>query len=244
MLLKKYCYYDSYILNKFDVLQNLDKIMKKLLSLLLVALPALGFCQDMTGNWKEVSRTPNGGRAADFKDTIKIEFLMGNEYVWQKKGGFIYKGTYKIENNKLDMGARVFSLISRDNNSIKMKDEAATYELVRYTPTSEQTVLPPEMKGHWSVFKGTQDKTTPAIDYKRKIKMIDITGDIAGDGKLGMVFSTKDADTAPSWYIESYSNQTLYVNGKDKRYLKVLKCENNELVIEEGGMTYFFRQFK
>ena len=229
--------------------------MKKLLSVLLVSLPAVGFCQDMTGNWKEVSRTSASGGSVPFKDTIKIEFLMGNEYVWQKKGGFIYKGTYKVEKNNLDMGARFFSIVDKSSNSIKIKDESATYELVRYTPTSEQTVLPPEppakpvrsidqMKGHWSVFKGTQDKTTPSINYARKIKMIDITGDIAGDGKLGMVFSTKDADTAPSWYIENYSHQTLYVNGKDKRYLKVLKCENNELVIEEDGMTYFFRQFK
>lgn len=234
--------------------------MKKLLLLTLALAPLTAFCEDknsLVGNWKEVSRTPTNGRATAFNDTIKIEFLMGNEYTWQKKGGFIYKGTYKIENGNLDMGARLFTIVDQGRNSMRIKDDMATYELVRYTPTSEQTVLPPEpaarpvrnidqMKGHWSVFKGTQDKTVAAIDYRRKIKMIDITGDIAGDGKLGMVFSTKDADTAPSWYIESYnaSTQTLNVNGKDRRTLKVLKCENNELVIEENGMTYFFRQFR
>jgi hypothetical protein len=235
--------------------------MKKFFSLTLALAPFVALCEDknsLVGNWKEISRTPAGSKSStSFKDTIKIEFLIGNEYVWQKSGGFIYKGTYKVSNNNLDMGSRFFTIVSKNNSSIKLKDETATYELVRYTPTSEQTVLPPDpvaapvrsieqMKGHWSVFKGTQDKTVPAIDYKRKIKMIDITGDIAGDGKLGIVFSTKDSDTAPSWYIESYnaSNQTLNVNGKDRRTLKVLKCESNELVIEEDGMTYFFRQFK
>lgn len=233
--------------------------MKKLFTLLLAFAPLAAFCEDkdkLTGNWKEVSRITSSG-AVPYKDTIKIEFLRGNEYVWQKSGGFIYKGTYKIENNNLDMGARFFSIVKMSDNSLKIKDETATYELVRYTPAPGQTVLPPEpaakpvrsldqMKGHWSVFKGTQDKTVPAIDYKRKIKMLDITGDIAGDGKLGMVFSTRDADTAPSWYIDSYNaaTQTLNVKGKDKRTLKVLKCEDNELVIEEDGMTYFFRQFK
>ena len=232
--------------------------MKRLLSLLLAITPVAAFCGDkntLIGNWKEISRTPTNGKSVTFTDTIKLEFLMGNEYIWQKKGGFIYKGTYKVTDTELDMGARFFTIVSKGNNNIKIKDENATYELVTYTPTSEQTVLPPEkaaapvrsldqMKGHWSVFKATNNKTVPAIDYTRKIKMIDITGNELGDGKLGMVFSTKDADTAPSWFIESYSNQTLYVNGKDNRILKVLKCEDNELVIEEGGMTYFFRKFK
>jgi hypothetical protein len=235
--------------------------MKKLLSLLLCFTPAIAFCQDkntLIGNWKEISRTKTGSRTTTpFTDTIKIQFIMGNEYVWQKSGGFIYKGTYKINKSELDMGSRLFTIVSSNDNNIKIKDETATYELVRYTPTDGTTALPPEkaagpvrnidqMKGHWSVFKGTQDKTVPAIDYSRKIKMLDITGDEAGDGKLGMVFSTKDADTAPSWYIESYSpsDQVLRVNGKDRRTLKVLKCEKNELVIEEAGMTYFFRQFR
>ena len=234
--------------------------MKKLLLLLLAALPAISYADDkinLVGNWKEVKRTPIGGKPVAFTDTIKIEFLIGNEYVWQKSGGFIYKGTYKVNSRELDMGSRFFSIVERTTKKLTIKDETATYELVTYTPNSEQTVLPPEkaaapvrsidqMIGHWSVFKGTNDKTVGAIDYSRKIKMIDITGNVAGDGKLGMVFSTKDADTAPSWYIESYDpqRQVLSVNGKDRRTLKVLKAENNELVIEEGGMTYFFRQFK
>lgn len=232
--------------------------MKKLL-LILAITPVVAFSQDknkLIGNWKEVMRMPAGSKTAtSFNDTIKLEFLIGNEYVWQKKGGFIYKGAYKLNKSELDMGARSYTIVKQDDNSMTIKNETSTHELVRYTPTSEQTVLPPEpaakpvksldqMKGNWSVFKGKQDKTVSEIDYKRKIKKLEITGDIAGDGKLGMVFGSKDAETAPSWYIESYSNQTLHVNGKDKRTLHVLKCENNELVIEEDGFTYFLRQFR
>lgn len=232
-------------------------LMKKLLSLALVALPVIAFSQDkntLNGDWKEIGRT-NNGKSVSFKDTIKIQFMTGGEYVWQKSGGFIYKGTYKIKGNALDMGARYFTIISRNDNSLKIKDDAGTYELVPYTPNDgpgtlarEKAAAPvtslEQMKGHWSVFKGTLDKTVPEIDYRRKIKMIDITGDIAGDGKLGMVWSTADADTNPSWYVKSFSNQTLYVGGKDERVLKVIKCEDNEFVVEENGMTYFFRKFK
>jgi hypothetical protein len=231
------------------------RIMKKLLSLALIALPFVAFSQDkLNGDWKEVNRMTNG-KSIGFKDTIKIQFMLGGEYVWQKGGGFIYKGTYKIKGNDLDMGARYFTIINRSNNSLKIKDEAGTYELVPYTPNDGPGTLQKEraagpvtsinqMKGHWSVFKGTLDKTVPEIDYRRKIKMIEITGDIAGDGKLGMVWSTNDGDTNPSWYVKSFSNQTLYVGGKDERVLKVLKCEDNEFVVEENGMTYFMRRFK
>lgn len=229
--------------------------MKKLLSLALVALPAVAFSQGtLNGDWKEVNRM-NNGKSVGYKDTIKIQFMTGGEYVWQKSGGFIYKGTYKIEGTKLDMGARQFTIVSRNNSSLKIKDDAGTYELVPYTPNDGPGTLAKEkpaspvtsinqMKGHWSVFKGTLDKTVPQIDYKRKIKMIDITGDVAGDGKLGMVWSTSDGDMNPSWYIKSYSNQKLYVSGKDERVLNVIKCEDNEFIVEEDGMTYFFRKFK
>lgn len=231
--------------------------MKKLLSLLLAITPIVAYCDDkntLNGNWKEVSRI-TGGKAVSFKDTIKVQFLMGGEYVWQKSGGFIYKGTYKIKGSELDMGSRFFSIVSRTDNSLKLKDETGTYELVPFNPADGQAVLPAEkpaapvtslnqMKGHWSVFKGTLDKKVPAIDYKRKIKILEITGDVAGDGKLGMAFGSYDPETVPSWYVESFSNQKLYLGGKDKRVFNVLKCEDNQLVIEEDGMTYFMRKFK
>jgi hypothetical protein len=66
----------------------------------------------------------------------------------------------------------------------------------------------------------------------------------AQDGKWGAFFATKDADNAPSWVVESYANQTVYLNGKDQRQFKVIKCESGELIMEENGVTYYFKQFK
>ncbi len=232
--------------------------MRNFIILATVLMPTLSFAGDknkLSGNWREVSRKTIKNEVVSYKDTIKMEFLPGgNEYIWQKAGGFIYRGTYKLEANALDIGMRYFTIVSRSNNKMVLKDDGGIYEMETYTPqvnspqAKRQEVFAPvnsvqQMAGHWSVFKGTGAQKVDAIDYSRQIKMVDIYPS-QQDGKWGAFFSRKDADNAPSWYVQSYSNQTLYLNGKDSRQFKVLKCENNEMILEEDGVTYYFRQFK
>ena len=239
--------------------------MRKLLFLSLLLTPAVAFCADKhmpTGKWKEVKRiaadsTGKGpGTIVTYKDTIHIQFLIGGEYVWQKQGGFIYKGTYKLTDKDLDLGMRDFTIVQRSPVKLVVKDETGTYEFVPDNSVAQGSpgTLTPEdkpkpvasidqMVGHWSVYKSNSAKQLAQVDYTRKVKMIDITGG-SSDGKLGYVYATRDADNAPSWYIDSYSNQTLHCGGKDSRTFQVMKCQDNELILDEDGMTYFFRQFK
>ncbi len=210
----------------------------------------------LSGNWKEVKRWNEKDKSVAYKDTIHMEFLPGNEYVWHKSGSFIYKGTYKIENNALDIGRRYFSIVEMKKNRIILKDEWGKYQLEPYTPTNQQgpgraaevyapvTSIQP-MIGHWSKFKSTSDRTLQQVDYTRLLKVVKIFNTPKGN-KLGDVFAARDGDSAPSWYVERYDpkTQTLYCNGKSPRQFKVLKCQDNELIMEENGITYFFRQFK
>jgi hypothetical protein len=66
------------------------------------------------------------------------------------------------------------------------------------------------------------------------------------DGNYGYIFATRDADNNPSWHIDSYDARTqiLHCSGRDARELHVLRCQDNELRIEENGVTYFFKKFK
>jgi hypothetical protein len=230
--------------------------MNKLVFLLLMFLPFAAFSKNgekLSGKWKEVSRSNSKGKIA-YTDTIHIEFLIGGEYVWQKQGGFIYKGTYKITDKDLDMGSRFFTIVSRTPDKLVLKDDAGEYTFVPDHSVVANATLPNEpapkpvtsidqMVGHWSRYKSTSASTLNQVDYTRLVKMIDITGG-SSDGKLGYIYAAKDADNAPSWYIESFSNQTLICNGKDQRSFKVIKCQDNDMVLEENGITYFFRQFK
>ncbi len=232
--------------------------MRKLLLLAVLLIPVIAFSAEKrmpAGKWKEVKRMGTDNTVLSYKDTIRIEFKIGNEYIWQKQGGFIYKGTYKLGDKDLDLGMRDFTIVEKKPEKLVVKDETGTYEFVPDRSVAAQPgVIPAEAKpapvgsinqmvGHWSVYKATSANTQNQIDYTRKIKMIDITGG-SSDGKLGYVYSTHDADNTPSWTIDSYDNQILHCGGKDARTLKVLKCQDNDLVIEEDNMTYFFRQFK
>ena len=183
-----------------------------------------------------------------------MEFLTGNEYIWQKAGGFIYRGTYKLEANGLDIGMRYFTVVQRNNNRMVLKDDGGIYELEHYTPApntpqaKRQEVYAPvtsvaQMAGHWSVYKRTSANKTESIDYTRQLKMVDFYT-AAQDGKWGAFFATKDADNAPSWHVTNYANQVVLLTGKDNRQFRVIKCENNELIMEENGVTYYFKQFR
>lgn len=207
----------------------------------------------LTGKWKEITRH-KGDTALNFKDTIHIEFLANGSYIWQKDGGYAYKGSFTITDKALDMGARYFTIISRTPDKLVIQDDAGKYELVVDNKVAVQNVLPTEaapqpvtsidkMIGNWAKYKVTNATPQSTIDYTRVLKRIIITGG-SSDGKLGYVYAAKDIEGTPSWYIESFSNQTLYCNGKDKRTFKVIKCQDNDMVIEEDGVTYFFRQFK
>lgn len=231
--------------------------MRKILFLLILLSPVVAYCGDknnLSGTWREVKRIKADRTELSFKDTIKLEFLVGNEYIWHKQGGFIYRGTYKVEDKTLDIGMRVFTILERKGNKMILQDEAAIYEFAPYKEPAmpgaiqrQETFAPvnniAQMAGHWSAFKRTSDHVQQDIDYTRQLKMIDIYA-TPQDGKLGLFYAQRDADQAPSWYVESYANQTIYCGGKDRRQFKVIKCENNELIISEDGITYFMKKFK
>lgn len=230
--------------------------MRKLLLIMLMSMPFISLGKDkdqLSGHWREVKRLTNS-KAVSFQDTIFFEFKPGNEYIWQKAHGFIYRGTYKMENGALDIGMRYFTIVENKKKSLVLKDEAGTYYFEPYTPTSQMTPgREPEkyapvtsinqMVGTWDKFKGTSSSTQQQIDYTRTVKKVEIFAS-PQDGKLGYIYAGRDGENAPSWYVESFSNQTLYCNGKDRRQFKVLKAANNELIIEENGFTYFLRRFK
>lgn len=233
--------------------------MRKIFILILMLLPFIGISKgkdkQLTGNWREVKRLGSNNKQIDLRDTIFIELKVGNEYVWHKVGGFVYRGSYKVENGALDIGMRYFTIVEhKKNKRLILKDQAGTYEFEPYTPTNQMVAgRSPEqyspvtsisqMTGTWDKFKGTSANTKQRIDYTRAVKKVEIFNK-PQNGKLGYIYGARDGEGSPSWFVESFSNQTLYCNGKDRRQFKVLKAENNELIIEENGDTYFLRRFK
>ncbi len=228
--------------------------MNKLILLLTAITPLISAAQNnsLSGNWGEVRRTDARGSAMDFQDTIRISFLTGNEYTWLKKGGFIYRGTYKIEKGILDMGARSFKIVSQRTDKLMISDDAAIYEFRPYTeprratlPQEEPAVLVQntrEIAGEWKVFKGTSSKTVKEINLSTRPKTVMIfdVPDAAGD--IGYISAGKDPMGNPSWKINRLENGMLYCNGKNVRVFEAMKT-GKELILKENDHSFFLKQF-
>ena len=161
-------------------------------------------------------------------DTIYFQFLTGNEYVWQKAKGFIYRGSYKMENNSLDIGMRQFTILEHKGKKLVLKDEGGIYEFVPGGPANQMVAgAEPEkykpvtsinqMVGQWDKFKGTSKTTQQQIDYTRAVKKIEIFSS-PQDGKLGYIYAGRDGENMPSWYVESFSNGTAQQHSHLFRY--------------------------
>lgn len=210
--------------------------------------------KSLSGSWKETKRSNHAGQSMAFKDTILIDFLVGQEYTWMKAGGFIYRGTYKIENGALDMGSRYFTIVDRNKKRLILKDQGATYEFSPYQapPRTRLEAEPPPapvtslsgLEGKWSVFKRTGAATQKEIDYTTLVKSLMIYEKPDSKGAIGDVSGGKDAKDAPSWYIVRFEKGILYCDGKSSRQFEVIKGDPKELIIKEGDITYFFKQFR
>lgn len=242
------------------------KVMKRIFLLLLMLLPLAAFCDDktkpvnLTGSWKEVKRMSLKNEPISYTDTIRIKFLVGNEFLWYKGNSMGMRGTYTATKAVVDLGMVTFNVQQMNHEMMLLKSEDAIYQFARYiepavtennnSATSGDRSRVTEkydgvtdfnlLKGKWQPYKRTSAVKRDSIDYTRIIKVLQIP---ALDGRKGAVFAAKDASNAPSWYVDKFENSMLYCKGRDDRQLKILKCDGKELVFEEDNYTYFCKQF-
>ena len=230
--------------------------------LALLLSPRQSSARELTGAWKETARSNAAGSIA-FTDTMRIQFLMGNEYTWSKPMGFIYRGTYKLSDKALDMGSRYYTIVKMEDDRMVLSDKVGQYTFERdnSAPRADQSAAtngsraagaeggysgPPAsigaLMGRWEVYKRTASEVQKSIDYSRQLRVIELKRNDGGE--QGLVFAANDMQNKPSWYMDRYENGTIYCKGRDGRELKVLHLADGEMVIGEGVVTYFFKQFK
>lgn len=220
--------------------------------------------RELSGAWKETARMKPGGEPIAFTDTMRIQFLIGNEYTWSKPMGFAYRGTYKLTDKALDMGSRYYSIVSMTDDRMVLSDKLGRYTFERDHSAAriDQSAAshgdraphatdggysgPPAsidaLMGRWEVYKRTASELQQSIDYSRQLRVIELKKNDGGE--QGLVFAANDMQNKPSWYIDRYDDGTIYCKGRDARQLKVLHLADGELVVGEGDVTYFFKQFK
>jgi|GEM_PF-940780 len=221
---------------------------------------------NITGYWREVGRSTPSGTPVSFTDTTFYEFKIGNEWLRGRSNSFQYRGVYKLDDKTLDLGVEQFKIISMSDNKMVLQSPEAQYTLVRYQPPvidpakanrhdastgrayDETTYRPVSnlkaIAGKWQPFKRTSAQTLQKVDYKTLIKTF-VIYKAPVNGKMGEVYATLDPNDAPSWYIESFHKNEVTAVGKDgnRRTIRVLSFKDDILILQEGPITYFLKQF-
>ena len=239
--------------------------MKRLLVLLMLLIPVTAFCRRKyrprpmpVSRWREIKRMKPDSTVVAFADTMFISFQRKDSFSYHHKNGFIYRGTYTINKDSLlDFGTARYKIKIRKPNNLVLLDDKGIYQFIIDTSDTvkvivlhkKEKILPvtsiDQMIGHWTVYKRTSaKKASGALRNSVAIRSIYITGE-STDGKLGYIFSGSDPGDRPSWYIKSYGiDQTLDCAGKTPRALKVVKCQDNDMILQEESMKYYLKQFK
>ena len=228
-------------------------------------MPIAAFCdnkpkpKDMpVSRWREVQRMTLDSAVVPSTDTLYISFMAKSSFSYHNKDGFIYNGTYKLDDKDLNFGTARYSLELRKPANIVLVDGQGIYFLTKDSSdtakiivldTAAEKFLPvtsiDQMIGRWTVYKRTtKEQATGHLDNAVVIRSMFITGP-STNGKLGIIFSGKDPSDAPSWYIKNLgTDQSLDCGGVNTRTLKVVKCQKGEMILEERDIRYYLKQFK
>lgn len=232
-----------------------------LLLLVMLLIPVVSFCIDkkkqkliVPGRWKEVIRMSADSSILPFSDTLYMSFSVKDSFSYRHRNGFVYEGIYSVsEDSILDMGYSKYKVVTRKptllvltNNKGIFQLEPDKSELVKAVVIKKEDSTRPvnnidEMIGKWTVYK----RTAPGIiDMSRNIRSVYVTG-ASTDGKQGYVYSGADADNNPSWFIKELGGgQSLNCDGKSPRTLKVVRCQDGEMILEEEEIKFFLKLYQ
>lgn len=239
--------------------------MRKILLLLLLLLPVALWAKKkekmqhmLPGRWVEIKRLKPDSTVVAFTDTLFMTFAMRDTFTYRLRNGFIYRGKYTYdEDNHLEFGTASYEVaLRRPNRSLILTNSMGIYYFIPDTSDTaqvivlekEETILPvtniDQMIGHWTVYKRTIDKDGGGVDFQSEIKSLYITGK-GTDDKQGYLYCGNDLKNDPGWYVKYLgTDQSMECAGKYPRSIKVVKCQKGELILQEGGVNYFFKQFK
>ena len=243
----------------------LQRNMKKLLFLLLLLVPIVAFCGGKKkpakpfprSRWKEISRMKPDSTVVAFTDTMFLSFDGRDSFSYHVRNGFVYNGPFIFKDDSiLDFGTvRYHVLASKPGNLVFVNDNGIYKFGVDSSDTVKAIILPREEKilpvksidqmiGHWEVYKRAAAGAGEIPDMGMQIRSAYITGP-STEGKMGYLFSSTDPGNAPSWFIKDFSaDQSLQCDGKTPRLFKVIKCQKNEMILEDESMRYYLKQFK
>lgn len=259
-------YYNA-ISKRLVIFVTMHRIVNYVIVLLL--LPAAAFAIDnkdknkkkqkliVPGRWREEVRMMPDSSKVTFYDTLFLHFYSNKDSFEYRNGrnNFLYDGQFKLsEDSILDLGSVKYKVLERKGNErMVLVNAAGIYWLGQDRSDTAVTIVLKKqdsarpvnnidvMIGRWNVYKREADGPIPPDE---NIRSAHITGP-STDGKQGFVYSGSDLDSYPSWHItELGGGQSLNCAGKNNRTLKVLRCQDGEMILEENKIKYYFKLYR
>ena len=206
--------------------------------------------------WREIKRFDKDSTEIPFYDTMFVRIKPKQVFSYHNKDAFVYNGTYTLEDKELDFGYAKFHILLKKPTRMEFQDAKGYYLFAIDSSDTLRTIVLPKpevidtnfvldkMIGHWTAYKRMAIKPLQSVDRTTQIKTVIITGPSTG-GKIGFVFSDADKADEPSWSILSVDGSANFqCEGKSKRSIKIEKCQGGEMILEDDGIRYYFKQFK
>lgn len=206
------------------------------------------------GRWREEVRMMPDSSKVVFYDTLFIHFYSAKDSFEYRNGrnNFLYDGQFKLsEDSILDLGSAKYKVLARKGNEQLVlvngngifllgpdKSDTAAIVVLKKQDSARPVNNIDVMIGKWTVYKREAEGPIAPDD---NIRSAYITGP-STDGKQGFIFSGSDLDSYPSWHItELGGGQSLNCAGKSNRTLKVLRCQDGEMILEENKVKFYFK---
>src|ERR1035437_8655391 len=123
--------------------------MRKVLILLILLIPVAAFCSNKhkpikmpVSRWKEIKRMKIDSTVVPFTDTLYISFRAKDSFSYHNLNGFIYNGSYTInEDSLLDFGTARYKIAIKRPASLVLTKKEGIFVLTNDLSSTLKTIV-------------------------------------------------------------------------------------------------------
>jgi hypothetical protein len=219
----------------------------------------LSFAQNelhkIASKWQELKRVDKRNNEISFTDTMRMEIRADGFMMLRYDNGPTITGEVEWKKDELFLEEITFQVLHYDNSTLELKSKNYTHTLtksvefqsrpvVKIIPGVEHGLVDLAMKtmqGKWTCYK----KTDPLFDRtKFYIKSLDVKEWKASDSiRAEIVYQSNDSIYSYNATLQIKGNNVIVVNQKNEHKLEALKSDGEELILKDGNIHYFMKQF-
>ncbi|HPI53578.1 MAG TPA: hypothetical protein PLU10_02735 [Chitinophagaceae bacterium] len=211
--------------------------------------------KDIDGKWQEEYREEKKGKEIDFKDTLRIEIRTDGFMMIRHTIGATLTGEATIEGKEIRLQGTDYTIADYSRKKLVLKGDAWIHHFRKADEFSSSPVkkLIPDveegkkdislstLKGKWTIYKKTDPQFTHDKFY---LKSIDFKEDKGNGTYLAAVaFNNSDSVYVTDAFVYIKGTDFIISSDDETFKAKVLKSDGNELLLENGSIHYFLKQF-